>query len=169
MRLCSWRQTLSPLPFPEERNWPRLTLSTVEPGPCLSSSELLYWWGCAVEDRHLSASPKRSSSSSTTSPKRSSPSRRKKIRICSSPPFPFYILVNHISEYVSLIFSNVESFAHKAPVAFNCGLRFNGSIILTRLQSVEKSIKLLPNDLEIIHYEMILCSCLYCDNHQNHV
>jgi hypothetical protein len=28
---------------------------------------------------------------------------------------------------------------------------------------------LLPNDLEIIHYEMILCICLYCDNRQNHV
>ena len=36
------------------------------------------------------------------------------------PSFPFCILVNHIAEYVSLIFSNVESFAHKAPVAFNC-------------------------------------------------
>ena len=44
------------------------------------------------------------------------------------PSFPSYILVNHILEYVSVIVSNVESFAHKAPVAFNCRLRFNGSI-----------------------------------------
>ncbi len=29
-------------------------------------------------------------------------------------------LEESIAEYVSLIFSNVESFAHKAPVAFNC-------------------------------------------------
>ena len=58
---------------------------------------------------------------------------------------------------MSVIFSNVESFAHKAPVAFNCRLRFNGSIILICLQSIEQSIKLLPNDLEIIRYEMILC------------
>ncbi len=28
---------------------------------------------------------------------------------------------------------------------------------------------MLPNDLEIIRYEMILCNCLYCDNCQNHV
>ena len=48
----------------------------------------------------------------------------------ASPPFPFYIVVNHILEYVSVIFSNVESFALKALVAFNCGLRFNGSIVL---------------------------------------
>jgi hypothetical protein len=66
-----------------------------------------------------STSPKRSPSS-TASPKRSPPSPRKKIRILLLPSFPFYILVNHIAEYVSLIFSNVESFAHKAPVAFNC-------------------------------------------------
>ncbi len=26
---------------------------------------------------------------------------------------------------------------------------------------------MLPNDLEIIRYEMILCICLYCDNRQN--
>jgi len=46
-------------------------------------------------------------------------------------PFsPFYIVVNHILEYVSVIFSNVESFALKALVASNCGLRFNGSIVL---------------------------------------
>ena len=38
-------------------------------------------------------------------------------------------VVNHILEYVSVMFSNVESFALKALVAFNCGLRFNGSII----------------------------------------
>ena len=44
------------------------------------------------------------------------------------PSFPSYILVNHILEYVSVIVSNVESFAHKAPVAFNCRLKFNGSI-----------------------------------------
>ncbi|MFN9978733.1 MAG: hypothetical protein ACK53Y_02405, partial [bacterium] len=44
-------------------------------------------------------------------------SPRKKILLL--PSFPFYILVNHIAEYVSLIFSNVESLAHKAPVAFN--------------------------------------------------
>ncbi len=66
-----------------------------------------------------SHSPKRSPSS-TASPKRSPPSPRKKILILLLPSFPFYILVNHIAEYVSLIFSNVESFAHKAPVAFNC-------------------------------------------------
>ena len=47
-------------------------------------------------------------------------SPRKKIRILPLPSSPFYVLVNHISEYVSIIFSNVESFAHKAPVAFNC-------------------------------------------------
>jgi len=46
------------------------------------------------------------------------------------PSFPFYIVVNHILEYVSIIFSNVESFALKALVAINCGLRFNGSIVL---------------------------------------
>ncbi len=28
---------------------------------------------------------------------------------------------------------------------------------------------MLPNDLEIIHYEMLLCKCLCCDNCQNHV
>ncbi len=44
---------------------------------------------------------------------------------------------NHILEYVSVIFSNVESFAHKALVAFNCGLRFNGSITFICLQSIE--------------------------------
>ena len=66
------------------------------------------------------------------------------------PSFPFYIVVNHILEYVSVIFSNVESFALKALVAFNYGLRFNGSIILICLQSIE----LLPNDLEIILCEM---------------
>ena len=44
------------------------------------------------------------------------------------PSFPSYILVNHILEYVSVIVSNVESFALKALVASNCGLRFNGSI-----------------------------------------
>ena len=43
------------------------------------------------------------------------------------PSFPFYNLVNHILEYVSVIVSSVESFAHKALVAFNCRLRFNGS------------------------------------------
>ena len=42
--------------------------------------------------------------------------------------FEQHFLVNHILEYVSVIVSNVESFAHKAPVAFNCRLRFNGSI-----------------------------------------
>ena len=48
----------------------------------------------------------------------------------ASPPFPFYIVVNHIIEYVSIIVFNVESFALKALVAINCGLRFNGSIVL---------------------------------------
>ncbi len=67
------------------------------------------------------------------------------------------------------MFSKVESFANKAPVAFNRGLRFNGSIILICLQSIEYSIELLPNDLETIRYEKILCICLYCDNCQNHV
>ena len=56
-------------------------------------------------------------------------SPRKKIRILLLPSFPFYIVVNHILEYVSVIFSNVESFALKALVAINCGLRFNGSIV----------------------------------------
>ncbi len=78
-----------------------------------------------------------SKSPSTTSPKRSPPSRRKKIQILLLPSFPFYILVNHISEFVSVIFSKVESFANKALVAFNCRLRFNGSIILICLQSIE--------------------------------
>ncbi len=40
---------------------------------------------------------------------------------------PFYD--NHILEYACVIFSIVESFAHKALVAFNCRLRFNGSIM----------------------------------------
>jgi hypothetical protein len=83
-----------------------------------------------------STSPKRSPSS-TASPKRSPPSPRKKTRILLLPSFPFYIVVNHILEYVSVIFSNVEPFALKALVAFNCGLRFNGSIILICLQSIE--------------------------------
>jgi hypothetical protein len=43
-----------------------------------------------------------------------------------APPL-LSLLVNHILEYVSIILSNVESFALKALVAFNCGLRFNGS------------------------------------------
>jgi hypothetical protein len=45
------------------------------------------------------------------------------------PSFPLNIFFNHISEYASVIFSFVESFAHKALVAYNCGLRFNGSIM----------------------------------------
>ena len=36
------------------------------------------------------------------------------------PLLSLLYLVNHILEYVSVIVSNVESFAHKAPVAFNC-------------------------------------------------
>jgi len=67
-----------------------------------------------------SQSPKRSPSS-TASPKRSPLLPKKEDpNPALLPSFPFYILVNHIAEYVSLIFSNVESFAHKAPVAFNC-------------------------------------------------
>ncbi len=64
------------------------------------------------------------------------PPPRKKIRILLLPSFPFYIVVNHILEYVSVIFSNVESFAIKALVALNCGSRFNGSIILICLQAL---------------------------------
>ena len=64
-----------------------------------------------------SHSPKRSPSS-TASPKRS-PLFLKKEDLNPCPPLlSLYILVNHILEYVSVIVSNVESFAHKAPVAF---------------------------------------------------
>jgi hypothetical protein len=42
--------------------------------------------------------------------------------------FPFLYFINHILEYARVIFSIVESFAYKALVAFNCGLRFNVSI-----------------------------------------
>ena len=73
-----------------------------------------------------SASPKRSSSS-TASPKRSPPSK-KEDPDPAPPLLSFYIVVNHILEYVFVIFSNVESFALKALVAINCGLRFNGSV-----------------------------------------
>jgi hypothetical protein len=65
--------------------------------------------------------------------------------------------------------SKVESFAHKALVAFNCRLKFNGSIIKYVCKALSNLFKLLPNDLEIIHGERILCNCLYCDNCQNHV
>jgi hypothetical protein len=34
--------------------------------------------------------------------------------------FPFFYFINHILEYACVIFSIVESFAHKALVAFNC-------------------------------------------------
>ena len=58
------------------------------------------------------------------------------LQICF-PTFKLCLIVlNHILEYVSVIFSNVESFAHKALVAFKCRLRFNGSIIHS-LQSIE--------------------------------
>jgi hypothetical protein len=47
----------------------------------------------------------------------------------SYPPFlSFYILVNHISEYVSVIFSKVESFAIRQQWHLTVDLRFNGSI-----------------------------------------
>ena len=66
-----------------------------------------------------SHSPKRSPSS-TASPKRSPLFPKKEDPNPALPSFPLYIVVNHILEYVSVIVSNVESFAHKAPVAFNC-------------------------------------------------
>jgi hypothetical protein len=75
-----------------------------------------------------SQSPKRSPSS-TVNPKRSPLFPKKEDPNPAPPPLSFYIVVNHILEYVSVIFSNVESFALKALVAFNCGLRFNGSIL----------------------------------------
>ena len=125
--LCSWR-----LPHAHSLSCGRsdwgLTVSVVELVlACLARTSSTYC--CAVEDRQHKQSPKRSPSS-TASPKRSPPSPRKKTRILLLPSFPFYIVVNHILEYVSVIFSNVESFALKALVAINCGLRFNGSIVL---------------------------------------
>ncbi len=79
------------------------------------------------------------------------------------PSFPLYNLVNHISEYVSVIVSNVESFAHKAPVAFNCRLRFNGSInyfvfkalsnLLSHCQMIETNF---DNCVEPLHCVVVL-------------
>ena len=94
---------------------------------CLARNSSTYC--CAVEDRQYEQSPKRSPSS-TASPKRSPLFPKKEDPNPALPSFPFYIVVNHILEYVSVIFSNVESFALKALVAINCGLRFNGSIVL---------------------------------------
>ena len=84
---------------------------------CLARNSSTYC--CAVEDRQHEQSPKRS----PLFPKKEDPNPAPPL-----PSSPFYVLVNHISEYVSIIFSNVESFGLKALVAINCGLRFNGSI-----------------------------------------
>ena len=84
---------------------------------CLARNSSTYC--CAVEDRQHEQSPK-CSPSSTASPKRSPPFPNKEDPNPAPPLLSFYIVVNHILEYVSVIFSNVESFAHKAPVAFNC-------------------------------------------------
>jgi hypothetical protein len=55
-------------------------------------------------------------------------SRRKKLQFLPFSFLSFLYFINHILEYVSEIFSIAESFAHKALLAFNCRLRFNGSI-----------------------------------------
>ncbi len=86
-------------------------------------------WMCSRRQIITSTSPRRPTSPSTTSPRRTPPSQRKNIQLLPFPTFPFYILFNHILEYVRVLFLKEESFAHKALVAFNCRLRFNGSII----------------------------------------
>ncbi len=92
-----------------------------------SSTYLLYVPSLYSCGRSTSRSPKRSPSS-TASPKRSPLFPQERRSGSCLPSFPSYIVVNHILEYVFVIVSNVESFPHKAPVAFNCRLRFNGSI-----------------------------------------
>jgi hypothetical protein len=63
--------------------------------------------------------PGRSPSSSTASPQSTPPSQRKNILSYLLPLLSFLCFINHILEYACVIFSIVESFAHKAPVAYN--------------------------------------------------
>jgi len=94
---------------------------------CMSSLKPRHWRGCVSTGKFITK-PKRSPSS-TASPKRTPPSRRKNTQSYLFPFLSFLYIISHISEYASVIFSFVESFAHKALVAYNCGLRFNGSIM----------------------------------------
>ncbi len=112
--------------FPKERNWTRMhTLQWRLFLACLAQTPTLK--GMCVTGKFIT-NPGRSPSSSTTSPKRTPPSRRKNIQFLPfSFPFLLYF-INHILEYACVIFSIVESFAHRALVAFNCRLRFNVSI-----------------------------------------
>ncbi len=82
---------------------------------------------CSWRQVIISASPRRPSSPSTTSPRRTTlPKKEYPVPTFSFLSFLYFI--NHILEYACVIFSIVESFALKALVAFNCRLRFNGSI-----------------------------------------
>ncbi len=99
------QQVLGALPFPEERNWARPHTHSAVLVSCLSSSKLRCWRGCVVVDRSsqvqvlcahlllqqqvLGACP---------------PPEERTSGSCCSFPFLFYILVDHILEYVCVIF-----------------------------------------------------------------
>jgi len=64
------------------------------------------------------------------------------------PLLSFLYFINHISEYASIIFSIVESFVHKALVAYNCGWRFNGNIMQYVCKALSNPLNccLMPNN-----------------------
>ncbi len=122
------QQVLGALPFPEERNWTRTHTHSAVLVSCLSSSKLRCWRGCVVVDRssqvqvlsaHLLLQQQVLSA-------RPPPEERTSSSYLS---FPFlFIYYWSYFRICSCNISKVESFAHKALLAFNCRLRFNGSI-----------------------------------------
>ncbi len=119
------QHVLGALPFSRRKKLNAGTHTSVALVSCMSSSRLRHWRGCVF----ITSPGRPPLSFSTTSPRRTPPSQRKNIQFL---PFPFLSLlyfINHILEYACVIFSIVESFAHKALVAFNYRLRFNCSII----------------------------------------